>query len=77
MSLREKVKAVALKRFNEQGIKMSCEECYYLTDPVCPDFPHICMLEEALKKLGESRDWALVNLGDRIEMRRKHLEGGS
>jgi len=73
MSLREKVKAMAMKLYRGKGIKMSCEECYYLTDPECPDFPHICILEETLKELGESRDWTLVNLGHCIEMREAHL----
>ncbi len=70
---RPAVKAMAVKLFNEKGIKINCEECYYLSDPKCPDFPHSCALEESIKEPGESRDWSLANLAHRIEMRKKHL----
>lgn len=41
----EIVKQIALKLFRETGIKPTCERCFYLTDPTCPDFPHICTKE--------------------------------
>jgi len=41
----ERVKQIVLKLYNEKGIKPSCERCFYLTDPKCPDFPHICAME--------------------------------
>lgn len=66
------VKNMAMRLYKEKGVKTTCERCYYLSDPTCPDFPHICMLEQTLKIFGESRDWVLENLADRIEMRRRH-----
>lgn len=65
----ERVKQLALKVYREKGIKGRCERCFILTDPECPDFPHICDLEEGLKISGESRDWILANLSHCIEMR--------
>lgn len=40
--LDEKVKQFALKLYREKGIKVTCERCFYLIDPKCPDYPHIC-----------------------------------
>ena len=71
--MHDAVKNMALKLYREKGIKTSCERCYYTSDPTCPDFPHICMLEEALKTPGESRTWALENLAPRIKMRKRAL----
>ena len=45
-SFDEKVRNMALKLYREKGVKPSCERCFYLRDPTCPDFPHICVLEE-------------------------------
>ena len=59
-----------LKKFyEEKGVKGSCERCFIVTDPMCPDFPHICELEEGLKESGENRDWILKELPHCIKMR--------
>lgn len=68
---REKVKQKAIKLYREKRIKLECEECFILIDPECPDFPHICALEEGLKKEGKSREWILENLAHCIKMRTK------
>jgi len=68
--IKERVKAMAIHLYETKGIKVECEECFYLTDPKCPDFPHVCALEEGLKN-PEEREWILKNLADKIEMRRK------
>lgn len=66
---REKVKQKAMNFYSETGIKLECEECFIITDPECPDYPHICALEEGLKKEGKSREWILENLAHCIKMR--------
>ena len=68
--MREIVKATALRVYHETGIKSICEDCFYLTDPKCPNFPHICMLEKGLQNPQE-RDWILKNLADKVEMRKR------
>jgi len=68
--LRKIVKEMAIRLYEERGIVTECEECFYLTDPKCPDFPHKCALEEALKN-PEEREWVLEHLADKIEMRRR------
>ena len=65
----ERVKQMALKRYRKKGIKPECEGCFIVTDPKCPDYPHICALEEGLKKPGENRDWILKELPHCIKMR--------
>ena len=67
----ERVKRLALHFYREKGIKSECERCWIVTDPKCPDFPHICALEEGLKEPGKNKDWILENLSDCIEMRMK------
>ena len=67
------VKAMALKLYREKGIKTSCEHCYIVTDPRCPDFPHICELEESLKN-PDQRKWAEDNIPKCIEMRKAWVE---
>jgi len=71
--IKEKVKAMALHLYETKGIKLLCEECFIVTDPKCPDFPHRCALEEALKN-PEEREWVLKNLPDKVEMRRRWRE---
>jgi len=71
--IKEKVKAMALHLYKTKGIKPLCEECFIVTDPKCPDFPHRCALEEALEN-PEEREWVLKNLPDKIEMRRRWRE---
>ena len=65
----EGLKRFALKLYEEKGIKPECERCFIVTDPECPDFPHICALEKGLKEPGESRDWILESLPHCITMR--------
>lgn len=55
------IKVLAMRLFEERGIKLECEECFILTNPSCPDFPHSCALEEALKD-PEQRTWTLQNI---------------
>ena len=66
----ERVKATALHLYETKGIKPLCEKCFYLTNPKCPDFPHVCALEKALED-PEERKWVLENMLDKVEMRRK------
>lgn len=61
--LREVVKAFCVAN----NIVPLCEECFYLTDPECPDFPHQCALKEALNN-PEEREWVLNNLLDKVKM---------
>ena len=68
--IKEIVKEAALHLYKTEGIKLVCEECYYLTDPECPSYPHVCALEEALKN-PEAREWVLTHMADRLEMRRE------
>ena len=65
----EAVKAMALKLYREKGIKTSCERCFVVTDPTCPDFSHICVLEKGLENPDE-KDWIKENLSHCIEMRK-------
>jgi len=65
----ERVKQMALKLYEEKAIKVSCERCFIVTDPKCPDFPHICVLEEGLKK-SDKKEWIEENLSRCIEMRK-------
>ena len=71
--IKERVKAIALYLYETEGIKPECEECFYLTDPECPDFPHVCALEKALED-PEERKWVLENIPDKVEMRRRWRE---
>ena len=57
----QRVKDMARKLYEAKGIKPSCERCFYLKDPTCPDFHHICELELGLED-PEQRDWILLNL---------------
>lgn len=74
VGLRDVVSAMALRLYAEKGIKTECEECFYLTDPECPSFPHVCALEHALGD-PEERIWVAENLLERVEMRRRFVEG--
>ena len=65
------IKRMAEKIYRDKGIKPSCERCFYLSDPECPDFLHICVLEEGLKN-PEERDWIVENLPHCIEMRKRY-----
>ena len=72
----EVVKRMALKLYREKGIKPECERCFIVTDPKCPNFPHICALEDGMKKPGSSKEWILDNLSQCIKMRKRAREGG-
>ncbi len=69
----EAVKRMALKLYREEGIRPECERCFIVTDPTCPDFPHVCALETGLEGPGPSRDWILENLPSCIKMRKRHM----
>ena len=73
--IKERVKAMALRLYRTKGIKLLCEECFIVTDPKCPEFPHRCALEEALKD-PEEREWVMKHLADKIEMRRRFKKLG-
>lgn len=70
-NIKEIVKAFCLAN----DIVPLCEECFYLIDSECPDFPHICQLEESLKSPG-GKEWTLENLADKIEMREQLKKTG-
>ena len=58
-----------------KGITVTCERCFYLTDPNCPTAPHKCELEDSIKNGSEEeKAWVLENLKDKIEMRRKRVD---
>lgn len=48
--IREIVNAMMKKEYISHGIESSCEECFYLADPKCPNpgVPYICAIDEAL-----------------------------
>ena len=70
----EAVKRMVLKLYREKGIKPECERCFIVTDPQCPDFPHICALETGLEEPGPDKDWILENLSPCIKMRELNKE---
>lgn len=69
--IREIVNAMMKKEYISHGIESSCEECFYLADPKCPNpgVPYICVIDEALNDR-EQRQWVLENLADKVAMRR-------
>lgn len=69
----EAVKRMALKLYREKGIKPECERCFIVTDPKCPNYPHICALETGLEKPEPNKDWILENLSHCIKMRKRHI----
>jgi len=71
----ENIKEIVKAFFLANDIVPLCEKCFYLIDPKCPDFPHLCELEESLKSPG-GKEWALKNLADKIEMRERLKKTG-
>jgi len=71
--IKEIIKATALHLYETKGIKPECEECFIVTDPECPDFPHVCALEKALED-PEERKWVLENIPDKVEKRKRWRE---
>jgi len=66
------VEACARKIYEETGSKPLCERCFYISDSQCPNFLHLCALEESLKNEKE-RQWTLENLKNKIKMREEFI----